>query len=587
MTKSNVIYDKDHRRRAKFLYWQGFSCVAISQELNINVNTIYAWKLRDKWDETLPIDKVNGGLEARLMQLITKDKKDESDFRELDKLGVLLERLARISRYKETGSEVVLNPKIASRYKAARKKPNELTPEQIKKLNNEFFKQIYPHQRDWYEAGLKYRIRNILKSRQIGATNFFSYEALIDAINTGRNQIFLSASKAQAFQFRQYIKKFGLCADVEFKGVDKIVLPHNSAELIFLSTNKSTSQSYNGNLYLDEYFWINQFNEFKRVVSAMASQKNRRLTYFSTPSSVTHEAYAFWTGAAFNKGKSKKEQVKIDTSHERLKDGFYCADGQYRQIITIDDAERRGFDLFDIEQLRREYSAEDFDNLFMCKFIDDTFSVFPLQDLKGCMVDSWLEWTDYKPEGARPLGERSVWIGYDPSDVGDSAGCVVVSPPNTAGGKFRVIERHQFRGMDFSAQANYIKQLCERYNVTYIGIDATGLGVGVYQLVQQFFPAVQAFKYSIELKQQLIFKMQDVIRKRRLEFDTGARDLVSSLMSIRRVLTSSGTRTTYRTNRNEESSHGDLAWALMHAIANEPLASDNGLQAKAGFIDIF
>jgi len=33
----------------------------------------------------------------------------------------------------------------------------------------------------------------------------------------------------------------------------------------------------------------------------------------------------------------------------------------------------------------------------------------------------------------------------------------------------------------------------------------------------------------------------------------------------------SGNRPTYETSRSEEVSHGDLAWATMHALANEPL----------------
>ena len=39
-------------------------------------------------------------------------------------------------------------------------------------------------------------------------------------------------------------------------------------------------------------------------------------------------------------------------------------------------------------------------------------------------------------------------------------------------GKFRILERHQWRGMDFRAQADAIKKLTEQYNVTYIGIDS-------------------------------------------------------------------------------------------------------------------
>ncbi len=50
------------------------------------------------------------------------------------------------------------------------------------------------------------------------------------------------------------------------------------------------------------------------------------------------------------------------------------------------------------------------------------------------MVDSWDVWNDYIPFALRPLGDRPVWIGYDPSHTGDSAGCVVVAPPLVEGG---------------------------------------------------------------------------------------------------------------------------------------------------------
>lgn len=42
--------------------------------------------------------------------------------------------------------------------------------------------------------------------------------------------------------------------------------------------------------------------------------------------------------------------------------------------------------------------------------------------------------------------------------------------------------------MDFATQAESIRQLTEKYNVEYIGIDATGLGIGVFQLVRSFYP---------------------------------------------------------------------------------------------------
>lgn len=96
--------------------------------------------------------------------------------------------------------------------------------------------------------------------------------------------------------------------------------------------------------------------------------------------------------------------------------------------------------------------------------VDDKASVFPFEELQRCMVDSLEKWEDYALFSDRPFGHRPVWIGYDPSLRGDSAGCVVIAPPVAAGGKFRILERHQWKGMDFAQQANSIRELTQKYN---------------------------------------------------------------------------------------------------------------------------
>ena len=307
---------------------------------------------------------------------------------------------------------------------------------------------MFGYQKVWYQAGLQHTERNLLKSRQIGATFYFAREALIDALTTGRNQIFLSASKAQAHQFKQYILAFAQEVGVELKG-DPITLG-NGAIIYFLGTNSRTAQSYHGNLYIDEYFWIPKFQELYKVSSGMAMQKFWRLTYFSTPSSLSHDAYPFWSGAMFNKGRPKNEHIKFDVEHAALHGGRLCGDGQWRQIVTVEDAVRGGCDLFDLDRLRRRYSPDDYNQLLMCQFADDTDSEFPLAMLQRCMVDSWEVWEvweDYKPHAMRPLGHRSVWIGYDPAKggQGDSAGSAGGTWRQVSGARAPPLERDGLR----------------------------------------------------------------------------------------------------------------------------------------------
>lgn len=577
----------DSRRRARDLYWQGWRLTDIGELLKIPRTTLHGWKEAEQWDKAAPIQRVEGALESRLVQLIAKEAKTGADFKEIDLLGRQVERLARVRNYEQTGKEKELNPNIERRNagpkRSRREDKNFFGEEQIEQLESAFRDSLFGYQQRWWRESQQ-RTRMILKSRQIGATWYFAREALIDAITTGRNQIFLSASKAQAHIFKQYIIGFAHEAcGVELSG-DPIVLA-NGAHLYFLGTNARTAQGYHGNFYFDEFFWTHQFEVLNKVASGMAMHKQWRKTYFSTPSSIQHEAHSLWSGDRFNKKRPKAERAQFDLTHDRLADGHVAEDRIWRNIVTIYDAERGGCNLFDLEELKLEYNPEEFANLLMCEFIDDSQSIFPLAELQKCMVDSWVAWDDVKPFSQRPYGFLPVWVGYDPSHTGDSAGLVVLAPPLGDKGVFRVLERHQFKGMDFEGQAEAIRKVTQRYNVAYIGIDTTGIGQGVYQLVTKFFPAARGINYSLDSKTQLVLKARSVIGKARLQFDSSWVDLAHSFLAIKKTLTASGNAVTFTAGRSAETGHADLAWACMNALVNEPLEGQTS--SNQSFIEIY
>lgn len=578
---------------ARGLYWQGWSISAIAEMISTPRTTVDGWKKSDGWDDAKPLDRVESTLEARLVQLINKDDKTGKDFKEIDLLGRQVERMAKIHKYKESGKQSDLNPNLSNRgRKQGQKNPsNVIQIDDIDKFKDSFRDCLFDYQKVWYSAGLTNRIRNLLKSRQIGATWYFAREAFLDAIETGRNQIFLSASKAQARVFREYIIAWAMeTAGIELTG-DPITLniegteKDYSASLYFLGTNSRTAQSYHGNVYMDEYFWIHKFIEFRKVASGMAMHKKWRQTYISTPSSKQHQAYKFWTGQLYNRGRKGDDRIEIDVTPHNLKNGKLCGDKQWRQVVNVYDAMNGGCDLFDIDDLRMEYSEDEFNNLLMCEFIDDTLSAFSVSELQSCMVDTLEIWDDWKPYTPRPLGNQPVWLGYDPSLSRDSAGLVILAAPSTPNGMIRGIERLQFKNPDFEAQANVIREMTEKYNVEYIAIDVTGLGIGVYQSVIKFYPQAVKLHYSPELKQQFVLKTKDVIKKGRLTFDHEWTDVVGAFTSIHKTITSSEKAVTYKADRNEDTGHADLAWALMHALHREPLAIAQGDDESA--LEIF
>ncbi|HHD9887642.1 TPA: terminase family protein, partial [Yersinia enterocolitica] len=383
-------------------------------------------------------------------------------------------------------------------------------------------------------------------------------------------QIFLSASRAQAEVFRSYIVNIAQ----QFFGVTLTGNPirlSNGAELRFLSTNKNTAQSYSGHLYCDEYLWVPNFAKLNEVASAMATHDKWRTTYFSTPSAKTHQGYPFWTGDEWKQGDKQRSKITFPEFDEYRDGGRLCPDGQWRYVITLEDAIDGGFNLANIERLRNKYNRDTFNMLYMCVFVDSGDSVFKFHMLEKCGVDIEM-WQDHDFSAPRPFGNREVWGGFDPARSGDTSTFVIIAPPQFEGERFRVLATFYWQGLNFNYQANQIKELFQRYNMTYIGVDITGIGNGVFELVQNFaMRQAVAIHYGLESKNRLVMKMVDVIESQRLEWDAEAKEIPASFLAIRRTSTAKGGGMTFVADRTKETGHADVFWAISHAIDNEPL----------------
>jgi hypothetical protein len=156
---------------------------------------------------------------------------------------------------------------------------------------------------------------------------------------------------------------------------------------------------------------------------------------------------------------------------------------------------------------------------------------------------------------------------------------VVIAPPLEPGAKFRILEKHSWRGHSFTYQAAQVKKLTERFNVQHIGIDVTGVGYGVFDLVRDFYAKATPIHYSLEAKNALVLKAQDTIQGSRIEWDAGWTDIAQAFLTIKRGSTNSG-QITYSASRTEATGHADIAWAVMHALSNEPLNTNKRRRSR-------
>ncbi|GFM34217.1 terminase large subunit domain-containing protein [Desulfovibrio subterraneus] len=590
-----AYYPAEVKEAARGLYCKRYSIREISRTLGIPRRTVYHWVDAEAWGDMLSHEGVEDAAQRRLVLLITRDDKTKADLQEIDRLTSALERFQRLREREqamrgepcETASaKPEQQDQRGTREKRERKggdsrsgkrrgrviknDVSHLTPEDFKaQLHQHYF----AYQRELMQAK-HYRNRQILKSRQIGATWYFAQEAFEDACTTGDDQIFLSATRAQAEVFRDYIiqiaqQKF----DLELKG-NPITLhtAHGPATLRFLSNNSKSAQGYHGHVYIDEFFWIRGFKELHKVATGMAAHKKWRRTLFSTPSAVTHPGYGLWNGDWYNaRNKVKRQQFP---GFKEMQSGILCPDNTWRKIITLEDAMAGGCDLFDLNDLKLEYGPEEFENLFMCGFVDDTNAVFLLPQLQACGADP-AEWADYNPKLPRPFGNKPVWCGYDPSRSRDDASFVVIAPPEKPGGMFRVLERFKWVNKSYLWQVARIREITQRYNVQFMGIDTTGPGIGVYENVRIFYSRATSIHYSVQTKTELVLKGRELVESNRIQWDAADKEVGLAFMMIRQTTTPSGAMT-YAANRSESTGHADAAFAILHGVSYEPLARPRG-----------
>ncbi|WP_411705638.1 terminase large subunit domain-containing protein [Edaphovirga cremea] len=581
-------YSDEIKDAARSLYIKRWTPKDIARELNLPVRTIYHWSDKGQWDSMLPLESVEESLSRRINQLGPRENKTQLEIEEYQMLVVQhVKLMAQRNKHSERMEEI--RAKSAPVYndtgleggggEGKRKyKKNDISGITAEMLDACARGHLFDYQLHCREhIGEDFRF--ILKCRQAGMTYYFAWEAFENAVLTGENQVFFSASRAQSEIFRQYIVEIALRHfGVVLTGAT--IRLSNGAILRFLSTNANTAQGYNGHLYGDEVFWIPKFTRLHEVASAMATHSKFRTTYFSTPSAKTHQAYGVWTGDNWRGDDAKRKNVLFPKFGELRDGGRLCPDGIWRYVITMEDAVAGGLGvLVDIERLRNRYSPTAFAMLYMCEFVDSKDAVFKFSELTRCAVDAGM-WQDYDPNAARPFGNREVWCGFDPSRTGDNSTFVIVAPPMFVGERFRVLAVYQWQGLNFTWQAEQIKQLMRRYNVTHIGIDITGIGRGVYDLVAKFAPReANPILYSVESKARLVLKMIDTVERSRIEWSKDAQDeithdraeIIPSFMAIRRTTTKSGNAMTFVAERSDLTGHADVFFAIAHAVINEPL----------------
>ena len=220
-------YDDEVIYAAKFLYLKKYTPKEIAAELGLNsTRPIYYWAEKYQWRNLISESGIEELIALRIITLTERENKSDQEIKELEAL------IDKDLQYKKQRAASVAKAKSAVEMRDVsaggaggfadsgdgqperKRKGNvkndisHITPE----MCQPFIDSLFGYQKH-LRNNKHHDIRNLLKSRQIGATYYFSFEALEDAIFSGDNQIFLSASKRQAEIFKTYIIKMARQSD--------------------------------------------------------------------------------------------------------------------------------------------------------------------------------------------------------------------------------------------------------------------------------------------------------------------------------------------------------------------------------------
>lgn len=234
-------------------------------------------------------------------------------------------------------------------------KNNVFSQSQIQAMADILHNDSFDYQATWLRVGKLNIDRSITKSRQIGATQLFSREALLDALTTGDNQVWFAHTIEHARVALMYMNNLSARVGVSLTSNGHSLQLDDGAVISFVG-EESHCAALAGNIYLDEFGWFSNPLRAAKVAAAIACHKRHNLTMFTSPSD-NHDAFRVWNGTFRN----HRPSPLINTG-----DSVFCTDGVWRQSVTLEAACQRGCNLFAPEEIKREYSNDDYRLLFGC-----------------------------------------------------------------------------------------------------------------------------------------------------------------------------------------------------------------------------
>lgn len=393
---------------------------------------------------------------------------------------------------------------------------------------------LYEYQRRWLEDESRFKI--ILKARQIGFSWCIALEALLECFLHGNNVLIASASQLQADEVMDKLKNHyfalkKLFPNLHEKGDSKSELKipflkkdgslsKSYRKIISLPENPRTVEGFTGTVYLDEFAKQQRSEKmYRSIIPSITRSKGFKVRIVSTPEGKIGKFYEIWK----NKNDFSKHRVDI---HQAITDGYEV----------------------DLNELRRNFTADDFAQNYECQFLDANYSFFPLDLIIACEQVS-LQYWDRKPRGEFYLGV----------DIGRKKDLTAIMLLEKIEETVYMRDLEILRNTEFSKQRKVISTMIRDNRVSLCAIDSTGLGMQLSEeLKKEFRSQVEPVSFTNQIKEKMVTDLRIAMEGKKVGIVPNE-VLREEIHSIKRITTPSGN---VRYDGSSKDGHADRFWAL-------------------------
>jgi len=391
-----------------------------------------------------------------------------------------------------------------------------------------FGKKMYDYQERVFLTKDKNRIFN--KSRQMGLSEVFSTQHLLDSIFNNTTEVIISPSQRQSNHLLDYAYGWLNSLREDFKIItekeSQTMIQFKAGGFFYsLPNSPDTVRGIRANhITLDEFAHFKNGTD-KEMVKAILPSTSRggALTYNSTPNGDKNEYYLMW--------KNPISMEKILLNYRQCPDFLPEKIQEQRQII--------GEDAF----------LQEFENTFLS---DLEGQEFPMELITKC-IDPELEYGN--------LEKNKVYLGG--ADIGREHDLTAFVALERQGNDYILRNKNVMRQMPYNDQLNFFNYILSNYSFNNFLIDESGIGNMIAEEIARNH-IIERITFNNENKQELVGNLKKIMQDGRLKIVDDPQ-LINSIRSIRRIYTSTN-YLRFDSNRDGEIGHADLFWALALAV---------------------